>query len=125
MEQTLGLFQMPSLGLCSKHCCVWFRRLVRRRYTARMYEKHIWICAFMVVGAAHKCNMGEVDANHADEVLHVQYSLVWFSALKAHLPDNPRFLFTNLLQEKRFGCPVPNSPQDRWHDELKESVSCS
>eukprot|EP00903_Cladosiphon_okamuranus_P009837 g9350.t1 len=38
------------------------------RYTARMYEKHIWICAFMVVGAAHKCTMGEVDASHADEV---------------------------------------------------------
>lgn len=48
------------------------RRLVRHRYTARMYEKHIWICAFMVAGAAHKCSMGEVDANHADEVRPVQ-----------------------------------------------------
>lgn len=33
-----------------------------------MYEKHIWICAFMVVGAAHKCTMGEVDSDHSDEV---------------------------------------------------------
>ncbi|CAM9663480.1 unnamed protein product, partial [Hapterophycus canaliculatus] len=38
------------------------------RYTARMYEKHIWICAFMLVGAVHHCNMGEVDADYADEV---------------------------------------------------------
>lgn len=38
------------------------------RYTARMYEKHIWICAFMVCGASHKCNIGEVESNHSDEV---------------------------------------------------------
>ncbi len=38
------------------------------RYTARMYEKHIWICAFMAVGSARKCTMGEVDAEYADEV---------------------------------------------------------
>lgn len=33
-----------------------------------MYEKHIWICSFMVTGAARHCNMGEVDANYSDEV---------------------------------------------------------
>eukprot|EP00904_Undaria_pinnatifida_P009218 jgi/Undpi1/5426/HiC_scaffold_2.g00707.m1 len=38
------------------------------RYTARMYEKHMWICAFMLSGAANKCNIGQVDADHGDEV---------------------------------------------------------
>lgn len=33
-----------------------------------MYEKHIWICAFMLCGAARECNIGEVDADHSDEV---------------------------------------------------------
>lgn len=51
-----------------------------------MYEKHIWICAFMVVGAAHKCTMGEVEANHADEVCLVQRSLFFYRnlSLPAH-----------------------------------------
>lgn len=38
-----------------------------------MYEKHMWICAFMLSGAAHKCNMGQVDADHGDEVTPRRY----------------------------------------------------
>lgn len=38
------------------------------RYTARMYEKHIWICAFMLCGTAHQCKIGEVEKDHREEV---------------------------------------------------------
>ena len=37
-------------------------------FTAAMFEKLIWICAFMLVGARHKCTVGEVEAQHAEEV---------------------------------------------------------
>lgn len=33
-----------------------------------MYEKIIWICAFMLSGAVHKCKVGEVESSHSDEV---------------------------------------------------------
>eukprot|EP00955_Chlamydomonas_euryale_P102128 365396-Chlamydomonas_euryale.AAC.6 len=33
-----------------------------------MLEKLIWISAVMVVGAKHKCIVGEVESSHADEV---------------------------------------------------------
>ncbi|CAN0278404.1 unnamed protein product, partial [Ascophyllum nodosum] len=44
------------------------RKRWRPSYTAKVFEKHIWICAFMVCGAFHKCNIGEVEVNHSDEV---------------------------------------------------------
>ncbi|CAM9908261.1 unnamed protein product [Ectocarpus sp. 12 AP-2014] len=69
--------------------------LAEDRYTARMYEKHIWICAFMVAGAAHKCNMGQVDADHADEVrtligelqkaIEVEYGVAFEDGVKDRL----------------------------------------
>jgi ketopantoate reductase len=31
-------------------------------------EKHIWICAFMAVGAKHACTVGEVVEQHTEEV---------------------------------------------------------
>jgi hypothetical protein len=37
-------------------------------WTAAMLEKHIWICAFMAVGAQHKCTVGEVEKDHNEEV---------------------------------------------------------
>ena len=30
-----------------------------------MLEKHVWICAFMLVGATHGCTVGEVESDHA------------------------------------------------------------
>ncbi|KAJ8600252.1 hypothetical protein CTAYLR_002002 [Chrysophaeum taylorii] len=32
-----------------------------------MLEKHVWICAFMLVGASRGCTVGEVEANYASE----------------------------------------------------------
>lgn len=37
-------------------------------WTIAMLEKHIWISAFMAVGAKHKCTVGEVEKIHKDEV---------------------------------------------------------
>jgi hypothetical protein len=40
------------------------------QFAARVYEKHIWICAFMLVGVKHGCTVGEVEAQHKQEVMH-------------------------------------------------------
>jgi len=38
-------------------------------YTRAMLEKHVWICAFMMVGALHGgITVGQVEAEHADEL---------------------------------------------------------
>jgi len=37
-------------------------------WTVAMLEKHIWICAFMAIGAKHKCTVGEVEKLHNEEV---------------------------------------------------------
>jgi len=38
-------------------------------YTKAMLEKHVWICAFMLVGASHGgITVGEVEREHADEL---------------------------------------------------------
>ncbi|KAH8095762.1 hypothetical protein JL720_3086 [Aureococcus anophagefferens] len=42
-----------------------------------MLEKHVWICAFMLVGATHGCSVGDVERKHAAE----------FDALAAELLD--------------------------------------
>ena len=42
--------------------------LAQAPFQAAMFEKLIWICAFMLVGARHKCTVGEVEAQHAGEV---------------------------------------------------------
>ena len=36
-------------------------------FTVAMLEKHVWICAFMLVGATHGCTVGEVESTHAAE----------------------------------------------------------
>eukprot|EP00240_Pyramimonas_obovata_P006478 CAMPEP_0118932514 /NCGR_PEP_ID=MMETSP1169-20130426/10467_1 /TAXON_ID=36882 /ORGANISM="Pyramimonas obovata, Strain CCMP722" /LENGTH=306 /DNA_ID=CAMNT_0006875183 /DNA_START=58 /DNA_END=978 /DNA_ORIENTATION=- len=37
-------------------------------FATSMYEKLIWISAFMLVGARHKCTVGEVESVHKEEV---------------------------------------------------------
>lgn len=37
-------------------------------YVKAMLEKHIWICAFMLVGATHGVTVGEVEREHAAEL---------------------------------------------------------
>ena len=38
-------------------------------YTAAMLEKHVWICAFMMVGALNGgVTVGDVESSHADEL---------------------------------------------------------
>ena len=44
-------------------------------WTVAMLEKHIWICAFMAVGAKHGCTVGEVEKDHNDEVRGVIHEL--------------------------------------------------
>ena len=45
-------------------------------YTRAMLEKHVWICAFMLVGARHGCTVGEVEAAHAGELGELVAELV-------------------------------------------------
>lgn len=40
----------------------------KESYKISMFEKHIWICAFMAIGATHKCTVGEVVSAHNAEV---------------------------------------------------------
>ena len=43
--------------------------LDEQEYQKRMYEKLIWICAFMAVGASHGgCTVGEVAAEHGNQL---------------------------------------------------------
>lgn len=37
-------------------------------YKKQMLEKLIWICAFMAVGAKHKCTVGDVESQYTEEV---------------------------------------------------------
>ena len=46
-------------------------------FKVAMLEKHVWICAFMLVGATHGCSVGDVEQKHAAE----------FDALAAELLD--------------------------------------
>lgn len=46
-------------------------------FAVAMLEKHVWICAFMLVGATHGCSVGDVERKHAAE----------FDALAAELLD--------------------------------------
>ena len=46
--------------------------LSKEEYEVRMYEKLIWICAFMIVGANHGgCTVGEVCEAHRSEVADI------------------------------------------------------
>lgn len=40
----------------------------KEHFISSMLEKLVWICSFMVVGAEHGCTVGQVEANHRDEV---------------------------------------------------------
>ena len=42
--------------------------LDRKSWEVKMLEKHIWICAFMAIGAKHKCTVGDVEKIHNAEV---------------------------------------------------------
>ena len=42
--------------------------LDKEAWFIKMLEKHIWICAFMAVGAKHGVNVGTVEASHQVEV---------------------------------------------------------
>lgn len=42
--------------------------LDKEPWTIAMLEKHIWICAFMAVGAKHGCTVGDVESKYNDEV---------------------------------------------------------
>jgi len=39
-----------------------------QRFTGRPFEKHIWICSFMLIGVRHSIKVGEVESQHNDEV---------------------------------------------------------
>ena len=45
-----------------------------------MVQKHIWICAFMAVGAKHLCTVGEVEKNHNAEVRPSPFYLLFLSS---------------------------------------------
>jgi hypothetical protein len=70
------------------------RRRLRRRpqFVAQSFEKHIWICAFMLVGVRHKCTVGEAESAHGAEVsaarqiavtVGPQYTAVWVPVERA------------------------------------------
>lgn len=42
--------------------------LDKETWTIAMLEKHIWICAFMAIGAKHKCTVGDVEKLHKSEI---------------------------------------------------------
>jgi hypothetical protein len=45
------------------------RTLAGKEYDAAMLEKHVWICAFMLVGALHGgITVGEVEEKHSEEL---------------------------------------------------------
>jgi uncharacterized membrane protein YsdA (DUF1294 family) len=52
------------------------------QFEARAYEKHIWNCAFMLVGVKHGCTVGEVEAQHKQEVM--QYKIFEHQVLTIH-----------------------------------------
>lgn len=70
-------------------------RLLTSRLSCRMlnansfmqayWEKNLWIAAYMLVGALHKCTVGEVVANHREEVDNLICELA--SAVSATNPD--------------------------------------
>lgn len=60
----LCLFSQERLGSLGLFCQV----LDKEAWFIKMLEKHIWICAFMAVGAKHKVTVGAAEAQHADEV---------------------------------------------------------
>lgn len=42
--------------------------LDKELWTVAMLEKHIWICAFMAVGAKYGCSVGQVERKHSEEI---------------------------------------------------------
>jgi hypothetical protein len=38
-------------------------------FRARMFEKHMWICAFMLLGVTHSGTVGDVESKHKDELV--------------------------------------------------------
>eukprot|EP00596_Hydrurales_sp_CCMP1899_P009537 CAMPEP_0119034982 /NCGR_PEP_ID=MMETSP1177-20130426/1978_1 /TAXON_ID=2985 /ORGANISM="Ochromonas sp, Strain CCMP1899" /LENGTH=167 /DNA_ID=CAMNT_0006992829 /DNA_START=430 /DNA_END=930 /DNA_ORIENTATION=+ len=42
--------------------------LEAKEWEIKMFEKHIWICAFMAIGAKFRCTVGEVEKTHEESV---------------------------------------------------------
>ncbi|KAG5175306.1 hypothetical protein JKP88DRAFT_271006 [Tribonema minus] len=51
-------------------------------FTAQSFEKHIWICAFMLVGVKHGASVGEVESTHGEEVRRLIDELLAATAAK-------------------------------------------
>mmetsp|Transcript_5492 Transcript_5492/g.7601 ORF Transcript_5492/g.7601 Transcript_5492/m.7601 type:complete len:385 (-) Transcript_5492:237-1391(-) len=61
----------------------------KEKFEIAMLEKHIWICAFMAVGSKYKCTVGEVEANHNQEVRAVIAELTHSAATRCKLSFPP------------------------------------
>lgn len=87
--------------------------LPKNEWTVAMVEKHIWICAFMAVGAKHGgCTVGQVEADHKEEVNNL---IVEMAAAAS------KVLFASLLPMKKLltdYCPWSivhcNNTNDHW-----------
>lgn len=60
-----------------------------KEWEVAMIEKHIWICAFMAVGAKHKASVGQVEMAHTAEVKELIEELAYAASLetKVVLPE--------------------------------------
>lgn len=63
--------------------------LGRAEFTQAMLEKLVWICAFMAVGAKHKCNVGDVEAKHNAEVSALMSELLAAGGAALGVPEAP------------------------------------
>ncbi|CAM9713970.1 unnamed protein product [Chrysoparadoxa australica] len=41
--------------------------LPSKEFAARVFEKHIFICAFNLIGTVHSCTIGECEAEHGEQ----------------------------------------------------------
>ena len=63
--------------------------LEQPEWEVKMLEKHIWICAFMAVGAKHHCTVGEVEYKHNEEVRAIiaEMATATTGSLKISFPE--------------------------------------
>ena len=67
MKNTPGWFQIVSLTLfilSLKSITI----IPRFATSTSQLEKHIWICAFMAIGAKYRCTVGEVEKKYDESV---------------------------------------------------------
>ena len=60
-----------------------------KEWEVAMIEKHIWICAFMAVGAKHKASVGEVEKAHSTEVKELIEELAYAATLETKIVFPP------------------------------------